>query len=63
MSLEFHLYKVTVKHDKGRSTLIVSSTDEFSASLLVQACEGCPMRAITKIQQVSKAQAKKVRGW
>lgn len=49
-----HLFKVTVQHDTGKIRLRVVATDEAAARKMVCNTEGCPDRAIIKIQNLSE---------
>lgn len=42
-------YTVHVRHDKGTSLFVVTSTSKEKAIALVMAAEGCPRRAIIDI--------------
>ena len=43
-------YKVTLKHDKGTSIVIVKAISEESARTMILASENCPPSAIIKIK-------------
>lgn len=43
-------YKVTVKHDKGKTTLKVMAICKESAKAIVMRSEGCPESAIVKVK-------------
>lgn len=43
-------YKVTVKHDKGKTTFTVSALGEEMAKQIVMDIEGCPANAIVKVR-------------
>lgn len=43
-------YKVTVKHDKGKTTLKVMAICKDSAKAIIMRAEGCPSSAIVKVK-------------
>ena len=45
-------FRITVKHDAGRTTIKTSASDEKAARSLVCAAENCPESAITKCVRV-----------
>ena len=45
-------FKITVKHDAGRTTIKTSAHDEKSARAKVCAAEGCPESAIIKVVRI-----------
>ena len=49
-----HLFKVTVQHDNGKMRFQIIAADEAAARSMVCASEGCPDRAIVKIQNLSQ---------
>ena len=49
-----HLFKVTVQHDTGKTRFQVVAANEAAARSMVCASEGCPDRAIVKIQNLSQ---------
>lgn len=50
--MKFKTYIVTVKHDNGVSKIGTCSTSKASAIELIMKAEGCPKRAIVKVEIV-----------
>lgn len=45
-------YRVTVKHDAGRTTITVTAQNKHAAAEKVVRCEGCPKSAILAVTPV-----------
>jgi hypothetical protein len=51
--MSYQYFRVTVKHDKGRSSFRVWATAPDHASYKVEQAEQCPRSAIVKIQPIN----------
>lgn len=44
-------YEITLNHDNGQATVIVTAEDESAALSLIMNVEKCPARSITSIKE------------
>jgi len=58
---EVNQYVLTVKHDNGTVKIRTSGSSESAAIEKVMSSEGCPRRAITKVEKVKKKDDKKAK--